>query len=97
MKKNAVRAEYVTRDTILRLLSDEELARVCTAEAGTQLVDGDEYVDLETPNRGVRIARASGNLSIVRVLPRKAVHERTWRRILALLSAHEARRLHSLN
>jgi hypothetical protein len=53
---NDIRKEYVTRDTILRLLSDDEIARVSTAETAAGLADGDEYVDLDAPDRGVQRA-----------------------------------------
>ncbi len=89
MKANE-RTEYVTRDTILRLLSDEEIGRVSTAETATQLADGDEYVDLEEPDRGVRRAQGVATAPMGQVLPRKAVGERTWDQIVGLLSAHRA-------
>jgi hypothetical protein len=84
------RAEYITRETILRLLSDEEIARVSTAETAIRLTDGDEYVDLEEPDQGVRRANGVATVPMGHVLPRKAVHERTWDRIVDLLSAHHA-------
>lgn len=84
------RPEYITRDTILKLLSDEEIARVSTAEAAIQLADGEEYVDLEEPDQGVRRALGKAAVPMGHVLPRKAVHEHTWRQIVGLLSAHEA-------
>ena len=81
------RTEYITRDTILRLLSDEEVARVSTAETAARLEEGDEYVDLEA--RDQRVQRFLGNEAVPmgRILPRKAVHEKTWREIVILLSA----------
>ena len=79
------RAGYITRDAILKLLSDDEIARVRTAETAPQLNDGDEYIDLETPGGGVR--KASGNATVMgRVLPRKAVLEKTWHAVVALLA-----------
>lgn len=90
MNKNEVRMEYITRETILKLLSDDEIARVSTAETATHLVEGDEYVDLEAPDQGVRTALGGSNARLGRVLPRKAILEKTWREILALLSADRA-------
>ncbi|MGE5783205.1 MAG: hypothetical protein ACM3ZE_01385 [Myxococcales bacterium] len=90
MKKNEARTEYITRDTILKLLSDDEIARVSTAETAAHLVDGDEYVDLEVPDQGVRTALGSSSVPMGRVLLKKAVLEKTWREVLALLSAHRA-------
>ena len=84
--KDDTRKEYVTRDTILKLLSDEETARVSMAETAAGLADGEEYVDLEKPDLGVRRAPGQPTVPMGRVLPRKAVHERTWREIEILLA-----------
>ena len=56
--KNDERTAYVTRDTILKLLSDDEVAKVSTAETASRLADGDEYLDLEHLDKGVRRAGA---------------------------------------
>ena len=83
---NDKRIDYVTRDSVLKLLSDDEVASVSTAETATRLSDGDEYLDLEHLDQGVRMA--PGVMTPVgRVLPRKAVHESTWTRILARLAS----------
>jgi hypothetical protein len=42
---DANRAAEVARDAILKLLSDEETARVSTAEAASGLTQGAEYLD----------------------------------------------------
>jgi hypothetical protein len=86
------RAGYITRDTILRLLSDDEIARVSTAETAARLAEGDEYVDLETPDQGVRRKLGSDAVPMGRVLPRTSVRDETWREIVALLSAHAIER-----
>jgi hypothetical protein len=84
--KNDNRTEYVTRDVILKLLSDDEVARVSSAETAARLSDGDEYLDLEHLGQGVR--RAVGTAAPMgRVLPRKAVQEGTWTKILTQLKA----------
>ena len=88
--KSEKRAENITRYTILRLLSDEEIARVSTAETAERLADGDEYVDLEQPDRGVRRAEGVATAPMGDVLPRKAVRAHTWDQIVGLLSAHRA-------
>ena len=80
------RALYVLRETILGLLSDSELAAVDSAETAGGLADGEEYLDLGAPEGGVRRAPAA-SAPIGRVLPRKAVDEATWSRILAELPA----------
>jgi hypothetical protein len=82
--KSDARTEYVTRDSILKLLSDDEVGKVSKAETAPQLMADDEYLDLEQLERGVQ--RAGGKATPMgHVLPRKAVHENTWRKILTLL------------
>jgi hypothetical protein len=84
--KSDERTEYVTRDSILKLLSDDEVAKVSTAETVARLLDGDEYLDLEQLDRGVQ--RAGGAVTPMgRVLPKNAVHANTWSKILTLLAA----------
>ena len=84
--KNDERTAYRTRDSILKLLSDDEIARVSTAEVAARLADGDEYLDLGQLDLGVR--RASGTIAPMgRVLPRKSVHEHTWGKILTQLAS----------
>lgn len=78
-----VRSQNATRESVLTLLSDDEIARVTIAEA-IRLLDGDEYLDLEHLAHGVRRA-TSTTMPMTGVLPRKAVHERTWSKILAEL------------
>jgi hypothetical protein len=80
------RAAYVTRDTILKLLSDEEIARVSTAETEAKLTKGDEYVDLEHLDQGVLRADPAINLAMGHVVPRSAVSAASWARILAQLT-----------
>ena len=79
------RNDYVARDSILKLLSDQEVARVSTAET-KHLFDGEEYIDLEQLAEGVHRARGP-NVSMGRLLPRKAVNEATWSKILEQLPA----------
>ena len=81
---NNQRDAYVLRDGIMNLLSDEEVASVSTAEAAPKLADGDEYIDLEQIEEGVRLA-PSIPTPMGRVLPRKAVHEDIWSKILLKL------------
>lgn len=77
------RARYVTREAILDLLSDDEAAKVSSAEGGV-LHEGDEYLDLAAIEKGVQ--RTDGVVVPVgRVIPRRAVLDRTWRAILQRL------------
>jgi hypothetical protein len=92
-KKSAKRSEYVTRESVLELLSDNEVASVTTADTTARLSDGDEYLDLEHLNQGVQ--RASGtSASMGLVLPKKAVHENTWNKILAQLAVPVSAKTH---
>jgi hypothetical protein len=79
------RTAYVTRDAIMKLLSDAEVGSVSTAETEAAFSPGDEYLDLEGLEHGVQ--RAGGTpVPIGRALPRQAVHAETWTKILALLA-----------
>ena len=92
--KSEKRTEYVTRDSILTLLSDDELASVSTAETAARLSRGDQYIDLTNLDQGVR--RALGRTPpLGHVLPRKAVRDKTWKTILAQLNARVIAKPHS--
>jgi len=80
------RIAYDARDSILKLLSEAELAQVSTAEEAATLAAGDEYLDLEHLEHGVRKAPVMA-AEASRMLPRSAVREETWRKILAVLRA----------
>ncbi len=95
---NNQRTEYVLRNAIMNLLSDEEVARVSTAETAVRLADGDEYIDLERLNQGVhRASQAAHPTPMGRVLPRKAVHQDTWSKILVKLTNSTSRSLNPAN
>jgi hypothetical protein len=79
--QNATRSEYLARDRVLNLLSDQEVASVATAETADRLADGDEYLDLERLHEGVQKAGSSAT-PMGRVLPKKAIHENTWGKLL---------------
>ena len=76
--------EAVTRDAILALLSDTEVAKVSRAEDEPRLVEGDEYVDLEDLGAGVRQVHAKSQRSR-NALPRSAVSDATWAKIVGLV------------
>jgi len=85
------RSTYTARERILELLSDEEVARVSTAEAQVRLEDGDEYVDLERIEEGVRQAHGP-TTAMGRLLPRSAVSDATWSKILSQVGSAARRR-----
>lgn len=82
---NAKRTEYATRESILMLLTDDEVAKVSTAETALVLAEGAEYLNLEKLGEGV--SRADGEtVPIGQVLPRAAVAPATWSKILSELA-----------
>jgi hypothetical protein len=81
------RADQLSRDAIMKALSDEEVARVSTAETATNLISGEEYVDLENLERGVQRADKTTKLVMGHVVPRNSVRIETWARITALLTS----------
>jgi hypothetical protein len=83
----AERAEHIARDTILKMLSDEEIAKVSTAESAAGPTVGEEYLDLEHLDRGIQRAQASmSKLTTGHIVPRSAVRSETWNKILAQLA-----------
>ena len=86
---NVQHSDYVTRDRILKLLSDAEVAAVSTAETAANLTAGDEFVDLAHLGRGVQCADGTAT-NMGGVLPRKSVHEQTWTKILTQLQPGRA-------
>lgn len=77
--------DSMKRNAILNLLSDAENAKVSSAEGPPTLADGDEYVDLENLHEGVQRAGESSGLPTGHLLPRSAVGNATWAKIVAEL------------
>jgi hypothetical protein len=81
------RVEQVARDSILKLLSDEENGRVSTAQTTSRLTEGSEYLDLADLGQGVQCAKATmATATMSHILPRSAVSDETWRKILVHLA-----------
>jgi hypothetical protein len=91
MNTETRRAEYETRHEVLELLSDDEIARVSTREAGSALDPGDEYLDLKHLKSGVRRMTAETHVKLGDVLPRSAVNDETWSAICARLAERASR------
>jgi hypothetical protein len=82
---NITKTEHITRENILMLLSDDEVASVCIAETEVRPLEGEEYLDLDDLDQGVRSALGtSPRMSCL--LLRRAVHEKTWDKILKQLA-----------
>ncbi len=88
---NDERSEYTARERILELLSDEEVAKVSTAETQVRLSDGEEYLDLERIEEGVRQAHGQ-TTATGRVIPRSAVRDATWSKIVKEIEGASGRR-----
>ena len=87
--KHEQHTNNVTREHIMKLLSDDEIGRVSTAETAAKLSNGDEYIDLAQLTKGVQRA-ASSAIDMDGVLPKKSVAEPTWRKIVTQLQAQPA-------
>ncbi len=74
-----------TRNNVLKLLSDAEVARVSTAETAATLSPGEEYLDLDHLEEGVRVATLTRYMSTANLLPKSTVADATWRAILTEL------------
>lgn len=79
------KSDYVTRESVLKLLSDEEVGRISMAETATKLTDGEEYLDLEALDKGVQKAGGAAT-PMGHVLPKSAVQDETWAAILQHLA-----------
>lgn len=76
--------EYETRESVLQMLSDEEIAAVSRTEATQRLGEDDEYLDLDRLVQGVQ--KSVGLVpKMGSVLPKKAIRAETWNKILARL------------
>ena len=93
---NEKRSEYFTRDSIMELLSDDEIAKVTADESATSLVDGDEYIDLEQLDQGVRtVVGGTAAIAVGRVVAKKAIQQRTWDHVVAQLASRRIVPVHS--
>jgi hypothetical protein len=70
------------RESIIQLLTDAEVAKVSTAEGAARLIEGDEYVDLEDLDSGVQLVQATPRTAPGHALPRSAVSDATWAKIV---------------
>jgi hypothetical protein len=82
MTPDAKKRNAITRESILALLSDAEVAKVSRAEDSRRLIEGDEYVDLENLAAGVRQVHSTWHAGSGHLLPRSAVSDSTWAKIV---------------
>ena len=77
----------LNREAILKLLTDAEVSKVSRAEGELRLVEGDEYIDLEDLDSGVQLVQAKPRTAPGRALPRSAVSEGTWAKIVKAVAS----------
>jgi hypothetical protein len=79
-----IKQQYLTREHILKLLSDSEIASLSRAEDAISLAKGELYIDLEHP---LKVCTAGEHFPKPgHVLPKTAVHESTWNKIVEGIS-----------
>lgn len=83
------RKNTITRDQVLEMLSDEEITRLSLAEARAP-IEGDEFVSLVYPDDGVLRVGTDKVWRPDQILPRSAVSEATWSKIVALVARANA-------
>jgi hypothetical protein len=82
----ASKVNAFARESILKLLSDAEVAKVSRAEDAPRLIEGDEYVDLEDLAAGVQRVQATPRTAASHALARSAVSEATWTKIVGAVA-----------
>lgn len=78
--KYPAKTDSDNRESVLKLLSNDEVARLST-EGIPPLADGDDYIDFAAPENGVRTVHKAMQLTAGQVLPRTAVSAETWAKI----------------
>lgn len=79
-------SNLTARDTILKILTDDEVAKVSSAEGAAGLKNGIEYLDLTHLERGVQTAGTMNQVNVGNMIPRNAVSAETWQKIIAQLA-----------
>jgi hypothetical protein len=82
-----LRKSELKRESILKLLTDAEVAKVSRAEDASRLVEGDEYIDLADIGSGIQLVQATPRTAPGRALPRSAVSDATWTKLVQILIA----------
>jgi hypothetical protein len=76
----------ITRESILALLTDAEVAKISAAEGAPRIIEGDEYVDIEDLAAGVQQAHAVPRAKASHVITRSAVSDATWTKIVRAMT-----------
>jgi hypothetical protein len=81
----------ITRDTILKLLTDAEVANVSRDEGQARLGRGDEFVDLEQIGLGIQKLQFNPRVELPTAVAQGSVSDATWRKIVSALAGGAAR------
>ena len=77
--------QAVLRNKIVELLSDAETGRVSNAEGGHCLPQGDQFIDLSNLSIGVQTAGPALATELGEIVPKSAVAQGTWDKIVSEL------------
>jgi hypothetical protein len=80
------KTSLLTRDAILGLLTDAEVAKVSTAEDAVTLIEGDHYVDLLDLEAGIQEVQATPRTAPRQALPQSAVSDASWQKIVRAIA-----------
>ncbi|MEO8550775.1 MAG: hypothetical protein ABI678_12405 [Kofleriaceae bacterium] len=72
----------VTREAILNLLTDAEVANVSRDEGQPRLARGDEFVDLERIDLGIQKSKFSPLVELDTAVAHGSVSDATWAKIV---------------
>ena len=73
-----VRTQLVARENILKLLSDEEIAKASTAQSTSGLADRREYLDLENLDQSIQWVSGLSIVKMDLITSRNVVEPDTW-------------------
>lgn len=86
--KHEKHSQRLTRDTIMKLLSDDEAAEVNSGNGPVLLSGGDEYIDLDELKGGVRRALSETTRPARQVVAKSGVKDESWKKIVAELESY---------
>ncbi|CAN5359814.1 hypothetical protein BH11MYX1_BH11MYX1_09790 [soil metagenome] len=81
----------VTRETILNLLTDDEVANVSRDEGQARLARGDEFVDLAHLGLGIQKSQFIPLVEPGSAVAQGSVSDATWRKIVTAVAEGAAR------
>jgi hypothetical protein len=80
------KVDLLTRDAILGLLTDAEVAKVSNAEDAPSLIEGDHYIDLLDLEAGIQEVQSTARTAPGHALPQSAVSDASWTKIIRAIA-----------